>query len=133
MKRRRRIAQLHDRALMTTGDVARYLELTRRGVNWLVATGRLEAYEETVGGQRIFRLGEIRQYARDRADRRLAPAERRVNPVGQLPLPLRAKPPAVSKPWSWRLAKFRPRMAKVVLPDREVNPRVISKVKGRVA
>jgi len=55
---------------LTTADVARMLEVTRHGVQWLARTGRLP-HEQTVSGQRLFRSGDVLRLIERRATARL--------------------------------------------------------------
>lgn len=45
----------HDSALMTVGEVARYLQLHRHGVHKITHSGKLRA-QRTIGGQFVFRF-----------------------------------------------------------------------------
>lgn len=124
-----------DSALMTVGEVARYLQLHRDGVRWL-AKQNLVRSDRTVGGQYLFRFGDVKALALTRAASRMTPAQRvaRVRrPEGQFPLPLLAAAAVAKKPLTWWGARFRPRMvratldsskkAKQSLSDRGVNQR----------
>ena len=55
---------------LTTGDVARALDVTMNGVRWLVRTRQL-ACEWTRNGRRLFALREVRRLAEARLTKRL--------------------------------------------------------------
>ena len=69
---------------LTTADVARMLEVTRQGVQWLARTGALP-YEATTSGQRLFREHDMLRVVARRATARL---------VGRLP----ARPAPIGEP-----------------------------------
>src|SRR2546423_8676229 len=56
--------------LLTTGEVARLLQITRSGVRWLVDAGRLDC-ERTPSGVRYFRAGLVMRLVAQRATDRL--------------------------------------------------------------
>lgn len=106
-----------DSALMTVAEVARYLQLHRNGVRKLARLARIRA-EQTIGGQFIFRFGDVKAVALDRAAARLTPAQRAARvrrPEGQFSLPLTAAAIQPKKPLSWWDARFRPRALKATL------------------
>lgn len=55
---------------LTTGDVAKLLQVTREGVRWIVRAGNLRC-ERTRSGVRLFRRGTVRHLADEREDARL--------------------------------------------------------------
>ena len=67
---------------LTTGDVARMLEVTEHGVRWLAKSGRL-AYERTTSGQRLFRQGDVLRVVEQRAMSRVVGARPCTAPIGE--------------------------------------------------
>jgi hypothetical protein len=82
----------HDRhrLLLTTGDVARMLDLSANGVRWLAREGRLP-FETTTAGHRIYRGSDVDVFAKQRMRARLRRVAARPRIAGsreprQLPL-----------------------------------------------
>ena len=81
-----------ERALLTTGDAARLLDVSASGVRWLEATGQLRG-DRTLSGQRVFRVHEVMRLVAERARQRhprLATVRPRMARA-QLRLPLQRK------------------------------------------
>lgn len=55
---------------VTTGDIARLVERTRRGARWIADQEQLP-YERTESGIRLYRLGEVQRLLDRRAEARL--------------------------------------------------------------
>lgn len=70
-ERWRHVERPGDRTWLTTGDVAKVLELTAEGVRHLVRSQVLDC-ELTVKGQRLFRLVDVRRVVVQRAEARIA-------------------------------------------------------------
>jgi hypothetical protein len=113
-----------DRTLITTGRAAEMLRVTPEGVRWYIRTGLLAGIVAE-GPHRSRQLmvlkGEARRLNAARAEwvgrRRRARAHE-----GQWLLPLVVERVAPRTPVRWTLARFRPRMAKARLCDRQVKP-----------
>lgn len=100
---------------LTSGDAACVLDVTVRGVRWLVQRGELRCAGTTLAGLRLFLQRDVEALVMARARRRLPALSdlrpRMVKaglPMGQLRLPMMQK-------------------AKVVLPQGEVK---VSKLRG---
>lgn len=124
----------NEQLLLTVADAAKVLGLTPRGIRWLASQEHLPS-ERTLSGQYVFRWGDMKAAAIERAERRLAPSRviREATGQGRLPFARAGRAPRL-RPASWKLAKFTPRMLSVrvgrkgfdqkaqhVLPDREVK------------
>lgn len=55
---------------VTTGDIARLVERTRRGARWIADQEQLP-YERTESGIRLYRMGEVQRLLDRRAEARL--------------------------------------------------------------
>jgi Helix-turn-helix domain len=64
------MAILAEQRLLTTGDAARLLQVSRQGVHKLVRVGQLP-HEETVSGQLFFRYGLVMKAVAQRATARI--------------------------------------------------------------
>jgi excisionase family DNA binding protein len=98
---------------LTTGDTARLLQVTTRGVRWLAATKRLTA-ERTGSGQWLFRSDDVERAMLHRGRGRLLPRAERLRAVRLHMLKVGIEPR--------QLALFR-RAGERSLPDAEVKGR----------
>lgn len=115
---------------LTTSDVSRVLKVSDRQVRAWAAAGELVG-EEAWGGQWFFVKRDVVAFWTASGGRMARPGARA---TGQLALPLRPTRIQVApKPQPWTWARFRPRMAKVALPDPEVNQARLLRKKAHVA
>jgi len=108
-----------DRCWLTTGDVARLLQVTPRGVRWLARAKRLTA-ERTRSGQWLFRQGDIERVMRQRGRDRMRTRGERLRDVRVQMLKVGLEPR--------QLSLWRGRGGERARPDAEVKgPRLVRK------